>query len=253
MSVVAALLGSRPGLAALRRSLPRGGPSAVGCRSWPALERTLQGRLVEAVVVSPRTLPPAARDRLREGWPAVPVIALAAFRPDDAPVLLAWEGEVLVEGVDDPVVGEVVMRHSLTARRRQALHDATRVLKLEDELQRRAWDLMLGAVERPWRSEALAEALGVSREHLSRQFGAGGAPNVKRVVDLCRIATATQLLANPACTVADVARLLHFASPSHLSTTARGVAGVTAPQLATLAPEDVLRRFVRGRRGRSRV
>mgnify|MGYP003343587304 CR=1 FL=1 len=36
----------------------------------------------------------------------------------------------------------------------------------------------------------VARTLKVSREHLSRQFGAGGAPNIKRVSDLARAATA---------------------------------------------------------------
>ena len=99
----------------------------------------------------------------------------------------------------------------------------------------------------------LARALGVSREHIARQFGAGGAPNLKRVVELCRVAAAAQLLANPGCTPADAARLLHFASAAHLATTARRIAGVGTSDLAGLGPGDVLRRFVRGRRGRSRV
>ena len=59
-----------------------------------------------------------------------------------------------------------------------------------------------------------------SREHLSRQFAAGGAPNLKRVIDLTRVACAAQLLANPGYTIPIVVRLLHFASSSHLSGTA---------------------------------
>jgi AraC-like DNA-binding protein len=108
-------------------------------------------------------------------------------------------------------------------------------------------------VAAPWRTEALARALRVSREHLSRQFGAGGAPNLKRVIDLCRVVTAAQLLANPGYAVADAARLLGFASPSHLGGTARRVAGVGARELQGLTPGDLLTRFVRLGRTRSRV
>ena len=79
--------------------------------------------------------------------------------------------------------------------------------------------MLVGEVERPIRTTTLAKHLEVSREHLSRQFGAGGAPNLKRVIDLTRIACAAQLLANPGYSIPTVVRVLHFASSSHLSST----------------------------------
>ncbi len=256
MTAVAVLVGSAGGLAALRRSLPRGGPTVAACRNLAALRRALATRLVDAVVMAPGALPKEELAALRRDYPALPLIAYGAFRPDDGPLLRAAAGTltaVVVEGVDDPVVGDLVLRHSLTARRRRALAAAPRLLSLEDDLQRRAWRLAVERVAEPWRTEALARALDVSREHLSRQFGAGGAPNLKRVIDLCRVVTAAQLLANPGYAVADVARLLRFASPSHLSGTARRVAGVGAGELHGMAPAELLARFVRLGRTRSRV
>ena len=98
----------------------------------------------------------------------------------------------------------------------------------------------------PVRTAELARHLQVSREHLSRQFGAGGAPNLKRVIDLTRIAAAAQLLRNPGFGIATTVRLLHFASSSHLSGTARRIADVRTAELGKLGPRGVLAAFVRG-------
>ena len=65
-----------------------------------------------------------------------------------------------------------------------ALADAPRLLRLTEPLQRQAWDILVARCGAAGAHAALARRLGVSREHLSRQFGAGGAPNLKRVIDL---------------------------------------------------------------------
>ncbi|HWA41138.1 MAG TPA: helix-turn-helix domain-containing protein, partial [Gemmatimonadales bacterium] len=104
----------------------------------------------------------------------------------------------------------------------------------------------------PIRSATLARKLSMSREHLSREFALEAAPNLKRVIDLARVATAAHLLQNPGCDAQGVARLLGFASPSHLGTTAKRVAGATNRGLAELGPRGVLHAFARGRT-RSRV
>ncbi|HEX2220615.1 MAG TPA: hypothetical protein VHG35_17585 [Gemmatimonadales bacterium] len=249
MAAVAALLDSRTAIAALRRTLPRGGPGLVTCRSAANLRRVLESRLVDAVVLapSPALLPELAE--LRSRLPGVPVLAYAPFRPDDGELLLACRKHavsVAVEGVDDPVVGEMVIRASVTAERRRALADAPRMLRLTEPLQHSAWGVLLGEVERPVRTTDLARRLKVSREHLSRQFGAGGAPNLKRVIDLTRIACAAQLLANPGYSIPTVVKLLHFASSSHLSGTARRIANVPTGGLGALGPRGVLQAFARG-------
>ena len=249
MAAIAALLESRPALAALRRTLPRGGPGLVTCRSMAGLKRVLESRLVDAVVLAPGAVMPADLAELRRRLPGVPVLAYAPFRPDDGDLLLACRKHavaVAVEGVDDAVVGEMVTRASVTAERRRALADAPRLLRLTEPLQRSAWSVLLGEVERPLRTSELARRLDVSREHLSRQFGAGGAPNLKRVIDLTRLACAAQLLANPGYPIPTVVRLLHFASSSHLSGTARRIANVSTGGLGTLGPRGVLQAFARG-------
>jgi AraC-like DNA-binding protein len=255
MPAIAALLESRAAVVALRRTLPKGGPSVVTCKNAAALHRLLQTRLIDAVVLAPQLgfLPELARLRLR--MPFVPLVAYAPFRPDDGELLLACReaiSAVAVEGVDDPIVGDLVVRASITAERRRALAEAPRMLRLTEPLQRAAWDVLLGEVERPIRTIALARRLRISREHLSRQFGAGGAPNLKRVIDLTRVACAAQLLGNPGYSVPTVVRVLHFASPSHLANTARRIASVPSGGLGGLGPRGVLAAFVRGNT-RSRV
>ncbi|HWB41227.1 MAG TPA: hypothetical protein VG500_08215 [Gemmatimonadales bacterium] len=249
VAAIAALLESRTALTALRRTLPRGGARLVNCRSPSGLRRVLESRLVDAVVLAPSAANLADLADLRNRLPGIPVVAYAPFRPDDGELLLACRRHavpVAVEGVDDPVVGDMVARASVTAERRRALADAPRLLRLTEPLQCSAWSLLLGEVERPVRTTDLARRLAVSREHLSRQFGAGGAPNLKRVIDLTRIACAAQLLANPGYSIPIVVRLLHFASSSHLSGTARRIANVATGGLGPLGPRGVLQAFVRG-------
>lgn len=250
MAAVAALLTSRRAIQALRRGLPRPAHRAVICRNAAALRRLLSLRLVDAIVLAPDPPALADLDRLRADYPALPVVAYAPFRPDDGALLVACRkvavDAVLVEGVDDAVVGDLVARHSLSAARGRALADAPRLLRLRDPLQRSVWDRLLARVERPLRTAALARELGVSREHLSRQFGAGGAPNLKRVIDLTRVATAAQLLRNPGCRLASAVELLGFASARHLAGTSRRIAGVAPGELGALGPGGVLAAFVRG-------
>ena len=250
MAAIAAILESRGALLSLRRTLPRRGAGVVTCRTPVALHRLLERRLVDAVVLSPTPawLPQLAP--LQANFPGVPVVAYGPFRPDDGELLLACRAHavasVAVEGVDDPVVGDMVARASVTAARRRSLADAPRVLRLTEPLQRDAWNLLLGEVEKPVRTTVLARGLHVSREHLSRQFGAGGAPNLKRVIDLTRIACAAQMLENPGYAIPTVVRLLHFASSSHLSNTARRIANVPTSGLGKLGPRGVLAAFVAG-------
>jgi AraC-like DNA-binding protein len=256
MPAIAALSVSRGALQALRRSIPKGGPRVVSCRSPAALHRLLQTRLVDAVVLAPHQHVLSALSDLRSHLPSVPLVAYAPFRPDDGDLLQACRAHsiagVLVEGVDDPVVGDLVLRSSITAERRRALIDAPRRLRLTEPLQQAAWNVLIGEVERPMRTSFLAGRLRISREHLSRQFGAGGAPNLKRVIDLTRIACAAQLLGNPGFAVQTVVKILHFTSSNHLARTARRIANVPTSGLGSLGPAGVLAAFVRGNT-RSRV
>jgi AraC-like DNA-binding protein len=181
----------------------------------------------------------------------VPRFVYASFRPDDGVLLLeclvGFEARPIVEGVEEAALGELVLPLTASALRLAALEGAPGLLRLTDPLQSKAFAEVMRRVGGRLRTTDIARALRVSREHLSRQFGAGGAPNLKRVIDLARVITAADLLANPGHSVRSAAAILGFASASHLSVAARRVAGVTARELPHLGPRGVLRAFLRGR------
>ncbi len=233
---------------AVKIGYPRAAGSVRLCRSLNAVERLLAQKLVDAVVVDVKAAPDALK--LRARFPRIPMYGFSAFRPDDGELLEAcrrqgWE--VLVEGIDNAVAGEWVAARAAQRVRRGALADAPRLLRLSDPLQLAVWEEVLRRVATPTKTSHVASALRVSREHLSREVGAGGAPNLKRLIDLARTACAADLLGNPGYTVGAVVRILGYASPSHLTAAARRVAGVSAHELRTLGPGGVLGRFVRGR------
>lgn len=240
---------------ALKREYPRGAGGVRLCRTPAALERLLYQRLVDGVVLDAKAAPQAALT-LPARFPRIPVFLLSPFRPEDGRLLTACRAAgiagILVEGVDNAIAGEWVAARTAQAERRAALADAPRLLRLTDPLQRAAWEEVQRRVAMPLLTTEVARILRVTREHLSRTFAAGGAPNLKRVIDLARIACAAHLLGNPEYTVRAVVRILNYASPSHLAAASRRVAGATPAELRELGPAGVLARFVRGRT-RSRV
>ncbi len=254
MAIVPVFHPRRDARRAVQRGFPRRAGSVRLCRSVPAVERLLAERLVDAAVLDIKA--DNAGLTLPARFPRIPMYVLSAFTAEDGALLTACTtagfAGVLVEGVDNAVAGEWVAARTAQAARRAALADAPRLLRLTDRLQRAVWDEVLRRAARPIKTADLAAALRVTREHLSRQFAAGGAPNLKRVIDLARATCAADLLGNPGYTVRAVVRILGYASPSHLAGAARRVAGATPQELRTLGPRGVLARFLRGRT-RSRV
>lgn len=237
-----------------RRAVRRGIPNSSGggvrvCRSADQLRRLMVQRLIGAVVLDVKSAP-ADVFSLPTRFPRIPFYALSAFRPEDGPVLTrcreAGFAGVLVEGVDNAVAGEWIASRSAEMARREALAEGPKLLRLSEPIQLGAWAEVLRRVGRPTTTAQIAQALGVTREYLSRQFAAGGAPNLKRVIDLARVAWAADLLSNPGYSVGVVARVLAYASSGHLASAARRVAGVPPGQLADLGAKGVLSRFARG-------
>ena len=237
-----------------RRAIQRGYPRPAGavrlCRSPQAVERLLDQRLVDAVVLDVKGAPDTGLAFPRR-FPRIPVFGYSAFRPEDGPLVAACQSAgfagVLVEAVDNAMAGEWIARRTAQQMRQAALADAPRLLRLTDPLQLAAWGEVWRRVALPTQTGQVAAALRITREHLSRQFGAGGAPNLKRVIDLVRVACAADLLGNPGYNVAVVARVLGYASPSHLATAARRVAGAVPQDLRDLGLRGVLGAFLRGR------
>jgi len=237
--------------AVLRRGLKRRGIRLVGCRTPAQLERVFRGELVDAVVVGAGDGTVDATLALVARFPRVPFFLAGALRPDDASLVLAYRQggvrAILVDGVDDYAAAELVWAQGASSSRRRALRDAPRLLRLTEPLQVRAWDEVLGRVGSATTTAQVAAALRVTREHLSREFAAGGAPNIKRVIDLARILCAADLLGNPGYSVASVACVLRFSSPSHLAGCARRIMGGKPSELPRLGLQGVLGRFLRGR------
>ena len=234
----------------IRRGMRNRRVRVVGCRSLERVEQLLDEALVDAIVLDVRRESAERARRISERYPGIPIFAFSAFRPDDGVLLsvCARVGfHILVVGVDEPVANEYITAHSAGMWWRRQLQDAPELLRLSEPMQRRAWDEVLAMVDTPARTGGVAHSLGVSREHLSREFAAGGAPNLKRVIDLARLACAAQLLTNPGYSVERVAGILKYSSPSHLAESARRIAGVRPSMLGAVGPRGVLFRFQQGR------
>jgi AraC-like DNA-binding protein len=150
--------------------------------------------------------------------------------------------DVLVDGVDDHVLRDLVIPRAFTTRFALALAVPPESLHVNTALRLESWRVLVEHAGRPIHTNAVAEALGVTREHLSRAFGAAGAPNLKRVIDLVRLAAAAELSKNPGYVVGDVARVHGFASSSHLSTSSQRIVGIRPSSLARLRTVDLIER-----------
>lgn len=221
-------------------------------RSADALGVALRSTLADAVIVDINSGDEAwAALSLARQLPSIPFFALVAPRLADAAVLGRCAScdvaDIIIDGVDDQSVRDLVVPLGFTARFAAALRGAHALLNLKSPLQQAAWECLLEAGGRPVRTEAIAAAVGVTREHLSRSFATDGSPNLKRVIDLVRLIAAAELAKNPGYDLADVAVILEFASPSHLANTAERVAGIRPASLTRLRPRDLMARFTQGR------
>ncbi len=254
MPVVAALLERRSALITLRRALP-GRPTRVLTARSPAHLATLLGQhLVDAVVIGAEAARGPAFSALRAEYGSLPVVLFAPVRSDDAGLLRRiWAqgiAGVLVEGIDDPVVGRIVRRSGLTARREDALLPLAGRLDLHEPLQLAAWGTIIAEAPTRLGTGALAKRHGVARETLSRRFAAGRAPSLKDAIDAVRLVAAGQLLGSAGYRVTDAARLLGYSSVSLLQRSSRRLAGVPAGALGALPPDRILARLGGTGRGR---
>ncbi len=187
---------------------------------------------------------------LAREYPSVPFIALTPFRPVDAPAIARCAeldfADVLADGTDDGLLGHALLTNGFSTRFAAALHAPPHPLSLTTPLQLAAWRASIAHAGRPVRTAEIADALGVTREHLSRSFTAGGAPTLKRVLDLIRLLAAGELAKNPGYDLSAVARLVGFTSSAKLSATVTRVVRAHAGALSALRATDLLERFLRG-------
>lgn len=188
---------------------------------------------------------------LAHEFPSAPFFGITPLRATDAPAVARSAAleftDILIDGIDDSVARDLVAPRTFSARFAAALNDPPQSLGLRTDMQLATWKSILGSAGRPVRTAALAREVGVSREHLSRHFSAPGAPNLKRVIDLVRMIGAAELAKNPGLDVRDVARILGFASSSHLAVTAQRVLGTRPASLSRLRTIDLIERFTQGR------
>jgi AraC-like DNA-binding protein len=236
-----------------RSAFPRRRCRLTMVRTAREVERVFRTALVDACVVD---LASSGEDAWRavtlaREFPSAPFFALTPFRPTDGPSIaraVACDvADVVTEAVDDGALRDLVLPRTFTQRFARALRDPPPALRIHSTLHQATWRFLIGYGGRAIRTDTIAAALGITREHLSRAFSGDGVANLKRIIDLVRLFAAAELAKNPGYDVADVARVLEYASSSHLSTTAQRIAGTRPGSLARLRAVDLVERFVRGR------
>lgn len=241
----------------LRAAFPKRRARVLIARTPGEMESAFRHNLVDAAIID---LGAAGEDvwklaAMALEYPSAPFFGLLPLRSADGPSLARGAdlefADVLVEGVDDAVARELVHPRTFTARFSAALASPPPSIGLDDERQHAVWRIIVSHGGRAVRTSDIARVVGLSREHLSRVFSTGGAPNLKRVIDLVRLVAAAELAKNPGYDVRDVAAVLGFASSSHLSSTSQRIAGTRPASLARLRTVDLVERFSQGR-GRSR-
>lgn len=241
----------------LKRAFPRRRGKLVLARTVAEFGALFKKSLVDAAIVDVAhpTEETWKAGALARDYPSVPFFALSPMRVSDVGALARCVdgdfADLLVEGMDDAAVRDLVLPQSFTVRFGVALHDAHLALGLDARIQERAWRAIVAQGGRTVRTEMIAAQLHVTREHLSRSFAVAGSPNLKRIIDLVRLIAAAELCKNPGYDVSEVAQVLEFASPSHLTSTAQRIVGTRSASLARLRTGDLIERFQQGR-GRSR-
>src|SRR5689334_12419449 len=237
---------------AARAAFPRRRARLIMGRTATEFTAAFRSTLVDAALVDVGAAADEAwrAAELAREFPSFPFFAVTPMRGTDGPAVArcaALEFTDIVDGVDDEALRDIVLPSTFSTRFFDALHEPPPSLGITQPMQHAAWRYVVAHAGRTLRTNALAEAIGVTREHLSRTFAAEGAPNLKRVIDLVRLIAAAELAKNPGYDIADVARILGFASSSHLSSTAQRVVGTRPASLSRLRAVDLVERFAQGR------
>ncbi|MEO6865907.1 MAG: AraC family transcriptional regulator [Gemmatimonadaceae bacterium] len=241
-----------------RAAFPRRRGRTIMVRTIEEFEAAIRRELVDAAVIDLAaqgedhwTVAAHAAD-----FPSTAFFGLIPFRTTDAEAVARAASfgfaDVLCEQIDELAARDLVAPHGYSARFARALGEAPESLGLTSETQRRTWHAIVQHAGRPVTTTTLAAVMGVTREHLSRNFARDKGANLKRVIDLVRLISAAELSKNPGYDVRDVAAVLGFASSSHLAVTTQRIASTRPASLSGLRAVDLIDRFVHGRT-RSRV
>lgn len=242
----------------VRVAFPRRRGRTVMVRTIEEFEAAIRRELIDAVVID---LAGQGEDHWNlaaraADFPSTPFFGLLPFRTTDTEALARSASfgfaDVLCEQTDESSARDLVAPSSYSARFARALAAAPPELGLTTETQRKTWQAIIQHAGRPVTTTTLAAVMGVTREHLSRNFARDKGANLKRVIDLVRLISAAELSKNPGYDVRDVAAVLGFASSSHLAVTTQRIASTRPASLPGLRAVDLIDRFVQGRT-RSRV
>lgn len=216
-------------------------------RGAAELRKALRTELVDAALIDMAVGDDAwLAAALAREFPSSAFFMLAPLWPSETPLFARAATlefvDVLGDGVDDIAIAALIEPHRFTNRFAAALHEPPPAFALTTSLQREVWRTIVGRAGRNTTTTVLADHFHLSREHLSRSFAIGGAPTLKRVIDIVRVCVAAELAKNPGYDVADVARLLGFASSSHLAATTQRLVGTRPTSLARLRTVDIFER-----------
>jgi len=237
----------------IRAAFPRRKARIITVKTAQEFSTSIRRELIDAVVVdlggqSDDAWGIAAQAR---DFSSTPFFGLIQARAADTPAIARCAhfefADVLSEQVDEDVARDLIGPLTFTTRFARALHTPPPSLGLTSDTQRRTWEAIVQHAGRPVTTRELAATIGVTREHLSRNFAQGHGANLKRVIDLVRLISAAELSKNPGYDVRDVAAILGFASSSHLAVTTQRIASTRPASLAGLRTIDLVDRFTQGR------
>lgn len=241
-----------------RSAFPKRKAKTVLVKNREEFNDAIRRELIDAVVVDLGGGGEEAWDILgsSQDFPSTPFFALVQSRATDGPAIARATqmgvADILTEGIDEDAARDLVGPFTYSTRFTRALQEVPQALGLNSEIQKKTWTALINHAGRPVTTKDLATEIGITREHLSRNFALGNGPNLKRVIDLVRLISAAELSKNPGYDVRDVAAVLGFASSSHLAVTTQRIASTRPASLAGLRAVDLVERFLQGRT-RSRV
>jgi len=228
--------------------------SVVHRESIPEAIRAVRERPVDAVLLSVHRCPDGqldALDRLVQGFPGIPTVALVSRHDtagSEALLQLGASGVRQVVDVTGPegwhrlrqILGEPATRDAARIQGPlfQALGDVPPDARIFFEaLIRLAPDLST--------ARQLADRLGVRCTTLMSRFGRAHLPSPKSYLAAMRLVHAAQLFERQGYTLADVAYRLDYSSPQSFGRHVRALLGITSSELRQRFPFEVaLRRFI---------